>query len=249
MNSLTRGTSPTIGYTIAPAASLNLTSTSITAPYATVTDGNSHTTDYLLDLRGRLLSQVNPAGNAQQFQRNAAGDVTVSIDGLGRPTYYSYLCPCQLAGGDFSRFCERFSQGTGWCSLSQRSMAASQIGWRVAAAHRSKLVSRRSAVEAAVYVLFQMRGEGPALRAMPPMHRARPADLRGAAVQRHKREQVEHLGDADPPAYRAEVHAGHGRCLRHPEKRNPCFPIHRLASAPPGTRVLGAVRLAVPGSA
>ena len=52
-------------------------------------------------------------------------------------TQFTYLCPCQLAGGDFSRFCERFSQGTGWCSLSQRSMAASQIGWRVAAAHRS----------------------------------------------------------------------------------------------------------------
>ena len=61
----------------------------------------------------------------------------VAKDPLGDTSKPSYLCPCQLAGGDFSRLCERSSQGTGWCSLSQRSMAASQIGWRVAAAHRS----------------------------------------------------------------------------------------------------------------
>ena len=109
LNSVTRGTSPTIGYTIAPAASLNLTSTSTSAPYATVTDGNNHTTDYLLDLRGRLLSQVNPAGDAQQFQLDAAGNVTLSVDGLGRPTYNSYdssgdLTQTVLADGSFTQF-------------------------------------------------------------------------------------------------------------------------------------------------
>ena len=210
--------------------------------------GTPTTTTYGYDASNELTSATytyDANGNRTMAGYQTGANNELLSDGTWN---YAYLCPCQLAGGDFSRFCERFSQGTGWCSLSQRSMAASQIGWRVAAAHRSSWFPADRQWKQR-YTFFSKCGEGPALRAMPPMHRARPADLRGAAVRRHKREQVEHLGDADPPAYRAEVHAGHGRCLRHPEKRNPCFPIHRLASAPPGTRVLGAVRLAVPGSA
>ena len=103
------------------------------ATYTYDANGNRTMTGYQTGADNELLSDgtwnyaYDPAGNM-------ISQVGISN---GLSWYYTYLCPCQLAGGDFSRFCERFSQGTGWCSLSQRSMAASQIGWRVAAAHRS----------------------------------------------------------------------------------------------------------------
>ena len=112
--------------------------TQMTSPDGTVSD------TYDADNQLTQASSSNPLlAESHTFDSNGnrtdSGDTTgtdnqVTSDGTFN---YTYLCPCQLAGGDFSRFCERFSQGTGWCSLSQRSMAASQIGWRMAAAHRS----------------------------------------------------------------------------------------------------------------
>jgi YD repeat-containing protein len=76
----------------------------------------------------------SPLGCISTTSYDAAGRVSAEINGLGETTSYGYLCPCQLAGFDFVRFVsfERFrrliqrrgSQGTGWRSLSHRSMAA-----------------------------------------------------------------------------------------------------------------------------
>jgi YD repeat-containing protein len=94
LNGVTLGQSTTQPYTIASAASFNLTGTStlsavpgvvgtaLPTPAATVTDGNNHTTQYLLDMRGpglgeRHLGRCPRAGVANHGPEWGRGPVPV----------------------------------------------------------------------------------------------------------------------------------------------------------------------------
>jgi YD repeat-containing protein len=97
LTGVTRGqSSPTVPYTIvsAPAAALSATvsmgASLPTPPAAKITDGNNHTTLYVLDLRGRLLQQTDALSNVMSEQLNAAGDVVREIDPLGRVTVNTF---------------------------------------------------------------------------------------------------------------------------------------------------------------
>jgi YD repeat-containing protein len=78
LNNVNRGLGTT--YAISSAAAQDLTNTRAGPAWASVTDGNSHTTKYLLDGRGRLLERVAADGSStKQYARNAAGDVVLSL--------------------------------------------------------------------------------------------------------------------------------------------------------------------------
>src|SRR5262249_48761221 len=71
-------------------AAQGLASAVVGAAWASLTDGNSHTTNFLLDNRARLLQQVQPDGATDSYVRDAAGQVVAAIDPLWRVTQYSY---------------------------------------------------------------------------------------------------------------------------------------------------------------
>ena len=90
-------------WTVNPAAAQGLTAGFAGPAWASLTDGNYHTTQYLLDNRGRLLEQVQPDGATNTYVVDAAGQVDEAIDPLGRPTFYSYVYGAYnstLGGGD-----------------------------------------------------------------------------------------------------------------------------------------------------
>ena len=57
---------------------------------AGLTDGNNHTTQYILDLRGRLLQETDALSNSTYEQLNGAGDLVREIDPLGHVTVNTY---------------------------------------------------------------------------------------------------------------------------------------------------------------
>jgi RHS repeat-associated protein len=85
LNGATLGGNPNLPYTVVSAASYGLTTPfaisypALGAP-AKLTDGNTHTTSYYLDLRGRELQEVLPLLETTSFQLNAAGDPLVITD-------------------------------------------------------------------------------------------------------------------------------------------------------------------------
>ena len=78
-------------WTISAAAAQGLTFGFAGPAWASLTDGNTHTTQYLLDDRGRLLEQVQPDGATDTYFRDAAGQVTEAINPLNVPTFFSYV--------------------------------------------------------------------------------------------------------------------------------------------------------------
>src|SRR5262249_32837747 len=57
---------------------------------AKLTDGNNHTTQYFVDLRGRLVQETDALSNVSSEQLNTAGDVLRDIDPPGRVTLNAY---------------------------------------------------------------------------------------------------------------------------------------------------------------
>jgi RHS repeat-associated protein len=91
LTGVTRGQgSPNIPYTIVSAASTGLASTTTSLAWGKLTDGNSHTTQDLLDLRGRLLQETDALSNSTYEQLNGAGDLVREIDPLGHVTVNTY---------------------------------------------------------------------------------------------------------------------------------------------------------------
>jgi len=102
LTGLTLGSgSTTIPYTIVSAASAGFASTSgtltplaglpIPVPIsATIEDGNSHTSTFYLDQRGRLLEYKDALSNVSISQLNSAGDTILSVDPLGRVSTMAY---------------------------------------------------------------------------------------------------------------------------------------------------------------
>jgi RHS repeat-associated protein len=96
MNGLLSGVSPGgNAYNVVPAASVGLGTMmqmgNQGAAWASLTDGDGHMTQYLLDPRGRLLEQIEGDGTSSTtYQRNAAGLVTQTVDPMGRTTLDSY---------------------------------------------------------------------------------------------------------------------------------------------------------------
>jgi RHS repeat-associated protein len=89
-------------YTITSAAEAGLLGAANGPALASVTDGLSHTTNYLLDERGRLLADIQPDGATTLTLRDAAGQVNLAVDPTGIPTVYSYAyAPVFDAGGNF----------------------------------------------------------------------------------------------------------------------------------------------------
>jgi YD repeat-containing protein len=91
LTGLTLGqSSPTVPYTIVAAASAGLSATTTNPAWGKLTDGNSHTTQDLFDLRGRQLQETDALSNNTYDQRNAAGDVVREVDPLGHVTVNTY---------------------------------------------------------------------------------------------------------------------------------------------------------------
>jgi RHS repeat-associated protein len=91
LTGLTLGqSSPTVPYTIVAAASAGLSATTTNQAWGKLTDANSHTTQDLFDLRGRLTQETDALSNNTYDQRNAAGDVVREVDPLGRVTVNTY---------------------------------------------------------------------------------------------------------------------------------------------------------------
>jgi YD repeat-containing protein len=88
LNSVNRGLGT--NYTIVSETAAGLGSAGTGVTYATVTDALTHTTQYLLDSRGRLLIQVLPLGETTVNVRDGAGQVIINVDPLGEITEYSY---------------------------------------------------------------------------------------------------------------------------------------------------------------
>jgi RHS repeat-associated protein len=87
LTGLTLGqSSPTVPYTIVAAASAGLSATTTNQAWGKLTDGNSHTTQDLFDLRGRRLQETDALSNNTYDQLNGAGDVVREVDPLGRVT-------------------------------------------------------------------------------------------------------------------------------------------------------------------
>jgi YD repeat-containing protein len=99
LTSVNRGLGTT--YRITPAAAIGLSTAGTGAALASITDGLNHTTKYQVDLRGRLLEQIQADGTFSSNVRDSAGQVTLSIDALGRPTFstYAYGAYNQTLGG------------------------------------------------------------------------------------------------------------------------------------------------------
>jgi RHS repeat-associated protein len=80
-------------YQIAAANVQALNTAAVVSPNqieATVTDALSHETQYLLDNQGRILQQMNPAGDSEEWTYNERGQVTSHTDGLAQTTTYIY---------------------------------------------------------------------------------------------------------------------------------------------------------------
>jgi RHS repeat-associated protein len=77
-------------YSIVSAAQEGLGSANAGPEWARVTDALNHTTDYLLDERGRLLQQILPGGETTTYYRDQEGQVTEMIDPLDLVTDYIY---------------------------------------------------------------------------------------------------------------------------------------------------------------
>jgi RHS repeat-associated protein len=88
LTSVNRGLGTT--YTISSVAAAGLGSLLAGPAYASVTDGLSHKTQYLLDPRGRLLRLIKADGATDTYQIDAHGQTTVHQDPLGRLTLYTY---------------------------------------------------------------------------------------------------------------------------------------------------------------
>src|SRR5207237_9768360 len=84
------GTGSPLSYTIASAAGQGIGMAVSGAPKASVTDGLSHTTTYLLDGRGRLLQMVQPDGATTTSRRDFVGQVVAAVDPVNIPTLYPY---------------------------------------------------------------------------------------------------------------------------------------------------------------
>jgi len=77
------------------------------------------------DALGRAASAEDRLGHATTYGYDAIGRKTSETDAADGETTFTYLCMCQLGGGDFSGFVGGFSfRGIGWSSFSQMSMAA-----------------------------------------------------------------------------------------------------------------------------
>src|SRR5262249_44895364 len=90
LNSVTLGSSPNLPYTIVSAAATGLGTTVPGPAWASITDGNSHTTKDLLDARGRLLQEVLPLGETTTYQLDAAGNPVKIIDPMGYVTLNTF---------------------------------------------------------------------------------------------------------------------------------------------------------------
>ena len=84
---------------------------------AALTDPDGNTTSWQYDGLGQMTVQTSPivineVHVTDQYEYNAAGELTEKIDADGRAIVYGYLCPCQLAGADFFRVAVLFGPGT-----------------------------------------------------------------------------------------------------------------------------------------
>jgi YD repeat-containing protein len=88
---------------VVPVAAQGLGSAVVGLPWAYLTDGNNHTTAFLLDQRARLLEQVQPDGATDTYVRDVAEQVVAAIDPLLHVTLYTYVYGAYnstLGGGD-----------------------------------------------------------------------------------------------------------------------------------------------------
>jgi RHS repeat-associated protein len=105
VSTVTLGQGSTLPYAILPEAANSLVSSVVpidpsvlSGPPAKITDGNSHTTQYAMDLRDRLLRLTDPLGNITADEVNVAGDPIYSRDPLAKITSFGYT-----AAGDVSQ--------------------------------------------------------------------------------------------------------------------------------------------------